>query len=95
MIRSSGIASWPPRWKAIDPNRDESPVGEIGNLEDVVMSDFSDNKIFLFMVYRGWRYTGMLVFDSPAFCRQIYDLLKPNIDCSIKQIGDIEVSHLL
>jgi hypothetical protein len=44
------------------------------------------------MIYRGWRYTGMIAFDSAEFCRQIYPLLKSNIGRSIKDIGDLDLS---
>jgi hypothetical protein len=92
MIRS-GIANWPPLWRAIDPNRDEKPLGEIGILEDVGMSEFFDNEMFVFIVYRGWRYTGMMAFDSSEFCRQIYSLLKSNIGRPIKDIVDLMAGY--
>src|SRR5919108_201583 len=82
MIRN-GIGYWPPLWRAIDPNRDEKPLGEMGILEDVLTSQFSDNEMFVFMIYRGCRYTGMIAFDSAEFCRQIYPFFKSNIGRSI------------
>ena len=86
---------WPPVWRAIDPNRDENPLGEIGILDDVVMSEFFDTEIFVLMVYQGWRYTGVMAFDSPEFCRQIYSLFKSNIGRSIKNIGALDLSIAL
>jgi hypothetical protein len=93
LMISSGIANWPPLWRAIDPNRNENPLGEIGVLDDVATSEFFDNQIFVFMIYRGWRYTGMMAFDSPEFCRQIYSLLKSNIGRPIKDIGDLVAGY--
>ena len=66
---------------------------EIGILEDVGMSEFFDNEMFVFIVYRGWRYTGMMAFDSSEFCRQIYSLLKSNIGRPIKDIVDLVVGY--
>ena len=30
-------------------------------------------------------------FDDSIFCQKIYDLLKPNVGRSIKEIGDLEM----
>jgi hypothetical protein len=45
MIRKSGHLIWPPVWTPIDPSRDDKPVGEVGILEDVMMSELDDSKI--------------------------------------------------
>ena len=60
-----------------------------------MMRDFIDNKVFMFIQYQGFRYMGFIGFDDPAFCFQISTLLKANIGRSIKEIGDLDVSHLL
>jgi hypothetical protein len=95
MIRKSGYSCWPPKWTATREDRDDRPIGEVGVLEDVVMSDLIDNKIFLFMQLQSYRYMGFLAFDDPVFCSQIYTLVKANIGLSIKDIGDLYVGHLL
>jgi len=48
MIRKSGHLSWPPAWTTTRYDRDDKPIGEVGTLEDVVMTDLIDNKLFMF-----------------------------------------------
>ena len=95
MTRRSGLPIWPPKWTPTRLERDDKPVGEVGILEDVVMSNLIDNKIFLFMHHQSYRYMGFMGFDDRAFCVQLYRLLKANIGRPIKEIGDLYVGHLL
>jgi len=71
------------------------PIGETGMLEEVVMSNLIDNKVFMFIQVDSVRYVGFMAFDDPAFCSQIFYLLKDNLGRSIKEIGDLNVWHLL
>jgi hypothetical protein len=95
MIRTNGYRSWPPLWTTADQDRDKKPIGEVGTLEDAVMRNLIDNKIFMFMQYQGSRYMGFVAFDDSTFCRQIYGLLKSKAGLSIKEIGDIDLSYTL
>ena len=94
MIRTNGYCSWPPSWTAADQRRDEKPIGEVGTLEDVVRSHIIDDKLFLFMESDGFRYMGFITFDDSGFCNKIYRLLKHYVGRPIKEIGDIELSHI-
>jgi hypothetical protein len=38
MIRKSGYLNWPPGWTTTHLHLDDKPTGEIGTLEDVVVS---------------------------------------------------------
>ena len=96
MTRKSGSKSWPPVWTSTHLNRDDKPIGEVGTLEDVIMSDrISNTKVFIFMQYDSLRYMGFMSFDDPPFCYEIYRLLKSNLGLSIKEIGDIDLSYTL
>ena len=95
MTRKSGYPSWPPAWTTTHPHRDDKPIGEVGILEDVLVSQLNDNKIFMFMHCDGFRYMGLMAFDDITFCSQIGSLLKANIGRSIEEIGDLNVSHLV
>jgi hypothetical protein len=94
MSRKGALITWPPLWSATHPDRDDKPIGEVGVLEDVVMS-LMDNKVFIFMQHEGFRYMGFLTFDDSPFCHEIYRLLKSNLGKSIKEIGDIDLSYTL
>jgi hypothetical protein len=95
MIRASGFPNWPPKWTTTHRDRDDKPIGEVGTLENVMMSRLIDNKIFMFMQCEGLRYMGFMSFDDVSFCSQIYTLLKANIGRSIKEIGDLDLSYTL
>jgi hypothetical protein len=51
-----------------------------------------DNKVFMFMQSRGFRYMGVINFDDLSVCRDVYTLLKSHVGRSIKEIGDIDFS---
>jgi hypothetical protein len=59
------------------------------------MNELMTTKIFLFIDYNGSRYMGMMVFDDPKFCSHIFALLQRNVGRSIKDIGDLDLSHTL
>jgi hypothetical protein len=94
MNRKSGFKTWPPLWTTT--RRDQyNPTGEIGTLQQILMSELIDDKLFMFIEYQGFRYMGAMAFDDPTFCREIYTLLKSKIGVSIKEIGDIDLSPTL
>ena len=95
MTRKSGFKTWPPLWTTtrLDPN--DKPTGEIGTLEKVMMNELFDNKVFLFVQYQGFRYMGAMHFDDPGFCCAIFTLLNSNVGRSIREIGEIDLSHTL
>jgi hypothetical protein len=95
MIRKSGYPSWPPTWTTTHHDQNDKPTGEIGTIHRVLTSELLDNKIFLFIQFQGLRYMGFMGFDDLAFCSQIYTLLKAHIGLSIKEIGDLDLSHTL
>jgi hypothetical protein len=92
MIRKNGFRAWPPRWTTTSHLRDDKPIGEVGFLEDVMMTKLVDNKVFMFMQCEGLRYLGFMCFDDAKICSEIYIFLKSKIGLSIKEIGDLDVS---
>jgi len=60
-----------------------------------LISDLTDTKLFMFIEYQSFRYMGFIGFDDPAFCSQIHTSSKANIGRSIKELGDLDVSHML
>lgn len=88
-----GTPNWPPVWTTTRVEKDPRPVGEVGTLEDAVMNDLFDNKIFLLVLYNANRYMGSLMFDDVAFCKEIFAVLKLNRGKQIKAIGDLDLSH--
>jgi hypothetical protein len=95
MTRKSGYATWPPRWTTTRRDQNDKPLGEVGVLEEAMMNDLFDNKIFVFMNYQSSRYMGALHFDDRIFCCQIFTLLKSQVGRSIKDISDLDLSATL
>jgi hypothetical protein len=95
MTRKSGMPTWPPKWTTTRTDADDRPVGEIGTLQQPLMNELIKTKIFLFIDHNGSRYMGMMVFDDPKVCSEIFDLLKTNIGRSIKEIGGMDLSYML
>ena len=82
--------NWPPIWtNRLDPT--DKPQGEIGNLEDVFMSEDYYDVTFIVIGYQSRRYMGAMGFESPDLCLQISIVLQSHIGLSIKEIGDIEL----
>jgi hypothetical protein len=95
MTRKSGMPTWPPIWTTTVPGQHHRPAGEIGVLERVFMHDLFDNKIFLFIQHEGHRYMGSMHFDDPAFCYQVFELIRSRVGRSIKDIGGLDLFHTL
>lgn len=95
MIRKSGMPTWPPVWTTVHRDVNDRPNGEIGTLESAMMHDLFDRKIFMFIRHDGNRFMGSMHFDDAQFCGQVFIILQFNIGRSIKEIGDLDLTHLL
>jgi hypothetical protein len=95
MTRKSGFKNWPPAWTTTRLDESDKPTGEIGILEKPLRPQRFTNRLFLFIVYGGFRYMASMAFDVPAFRDELYRLLKSNVGRSIKEIGDIDLSYAL
>jgi hypothetical protein len=90
-----GVRNWPPAWVSTRSLPPETVNGEIGNLESVKLYELTPNRCFLIIEFQRMRYMGSLLFEDPAFCRQIHDFLQQHLGQSIKEIGDSDVSFTL
>jgi hypothetical protein len=68
MTRKSGAKSWPPIWISTYPTASKKLIGEVGTLQQVLLNNLMNNRIFVFVNCRGFRYTGSMQFDDPNFC---------------------------
>jgi len=95
MTRRSGLRAWPPLWIDTRGESYPKPIGELGYLKSVARHDSILNGLFIWVVHQKVTYVGMMNFDDPAFCREIHKVLLENVGREIKDIGDIDLSHLL
>jgi len=65
--------------------------GEIGNLQDVMITEAADDILFITIEYQGRTYMGAMFLNSPVLCRQIYLLLQSHIGLSIEEIGALDL----
>jgi len=91
-----GVPNWPPVWTLITSNISVGiPRGELGVLKYVHSNSLMSNKCFLVIDFNEKVYIGSLIFQDHAFCGQISNLLRDHVGRPIKEIGDLDVSHLL
>ena len=95
MTHRRGAKTWRPHWIAVTRKKSEWPTGEVGVLQQVWLHGELDNCLFLFIENHGGFYTGAMYFDNPSFCNQLYNLLMAKRGRSIKEIGDLDLSHTL
>jgi hypothetical protein len=84
-----GAANWPPLWTQAGTGRDKSTSGEVGILKQVNGDSRVSTQCYLVIEHEAERYVGVLVFDNPAFCRLVYQILKSHIGTSIQALGDL------
>jgi hypothetical protein len=96
LMRFHDIPSWPPLWTHSTAfYRREVLRGEQGMLKNCAMNRAVENMCFLFIEHNGERYTGALVVNDAAFCRQVFAVLRENLNRPIKDIGDLNLSTTL
>ena len=95
LITYRGLRNWPPVWSCTD-GHNHHPKGEVGTLKAIFRSDTQPpNRCFLLTSHEGSEYLGCLLFNDPAFCRQVMELLKAHYNRSIAEIGNLDVSCTL
>ena len=80
--------NWPPVWVHIRRVPTEKLTGEIGVLTEANWYPEAPTKIFLRMKLNDEKSIGALLFTDEMFCRQLHEILRQHIGCSIKEIGD-------
>ena len=91
-----GVVNWPPAWVWLDGPKEEHPKGELGILKSVLLSKMDQaNRCFLLVCYENSSYLGCLLFDDHSFCSQVVKILQSHCNCSIAEIGSLDLSHTL
>src|SRR5262245_7264811 len=96
LLAYKGNRCWPPTWSWVGGRENTSPKGEVGILEDVLLSNISPcDRCFLYIEHEAAIYIGCLLIEDEAFCSQIAELLKRYYNRPIAEIGSLDLSHLL
>jgi hypothetical protein len=92
------IPNWPPIcvWRSGNGKERIPPYTEIGILKEIWRAyTRPELTLFLIITHEGNEYTACLMFKDCMFCTQIYTLLTEHVGDSIKDIGSLDVSHIL
>jgi hypothetical protein len=87
-----GNRSWPPDWLWRDGYDDTHPRGEVGILKNVIPSTTAGG-CFLIMEHCGAEYIGALLLTDLAFSRDIFRLLVRFSGKTIREIGEVDLTH--
>ena len=69
--------------------------GENGILIRTAFFPETPKRLFLLMDLENEHYVGCLVFSEIGFCQQLGEILQTQAGRSIKEIGDLDLSHTL
>ena len=92
LMTHMGTRSWPTVWTGAKRVIERS---EIGMLIQVTRRDETQNRCFLIIKYQNELYMGCLMVDDQSFAKEVFRLLQSYIGYSIREIGDIDLSHTL
>jgi len=95
LMKYRGLPTWPPIWLESRSENNTRVTGEIGTLKYVYSNPESSTRCFLIIEHDNKAYVGTLLFSDKAFCQQVSVLLRLNLEKSIKEIGDLDVSSTL
>jgi len=87
--------SWPPIWVHTRTEPYKELTGEVGVFTGTILYEFAPTRLYVQMEFNGERYLGCLMTQTAVFNRQLHDLLQNHIGLSIKEIGDLDLSHTL
>jgi hypothetical protein len=90
-----GIPNWPPVWTRTERQVVKTLKGEVGLLTYVHSNPMVSSKCYLVIEYEDETYVGTLIFDTHDFCKLVSQLLTFNLRRPIREIGDLDLSHLL
>jgi hypothetical protein len=96
LISYRRLSNWPPVWTRYNADKTVKTLqGEVGVLAYVHSNARISNRCYLVINYGGESYVGTLIFDNQTFCKQVIELLQTNLHRTIREIGDLDLSHTL
>ena len=87
------IRNWPPIWTNFTKPVTDRVRREIGVLRRVRFNSVVPHQCFLLIDHENEFFTGALIFNDTNFCCQITDMLRRHVGRSIREIGDLDLSH--
>ena len=88
------LLSWPPIWVHTRSLPYKTITGEIGVFTGTRVYELP-TRLFVQMEHEQQPYVGLLLVKDAVFSRQLHEFLKNYIGLSIKEVGDLDLSHTL
>lgn len=96
LMQYHGMSNWPPVWTPRAGSAPERHLkGEIGVLKQVECDVKTTRKCYLVIEHEDREYMGTLLFDDAMFGWLVSVNLRKHIGKPIKEIGDLDLSHIL
>jgi hypothetical protein len=96
LMCSYGVSNWPPAWTWIGGAENKQPLGEIGILKEVTLTQITPaDRCYIYIEHEGSEYIGCLLFDDPTLCKEIANLLQCYCNRPIAEIGSLNLSYTL
>ena len=90
-----GIHNRPLVWIWVGVTQNKNPTGEVGVLRTVSISDIEPrDRFLLFTEYKGSSYVSCLTFSDPGICNTIATLFRHYCNCTIAEIGSLELAYV-
>ena len=90
-----GVMTWPPVLVNSSVVPTQKVTGEIGTLTRTMLHPEMPKRLFLRIEVDKQDYMGCLVFKDARFCQQLNGVLQTQLGRSLKEIGDLDLSHTL
>lgn len=88
-------SSWPPIWVHSRPQPKRKIIGEVGTFTGTILNGHTPTHLYVKMEFEDELYMGCLVVRDVAFALQLHNFLQKHIGLSIKEVGDLDLSHML
>jgi hypothetical protein len=93
LMQYHGVRNWPPMWTWIGGAENKNPRGEVGILDEVVLSNIRPlDRCYLYINQESATYLGCLLIDDELFCSQVANLLTCYCNHPIAEIGSLDVA---
>jgi len=90
-----GHSGWPPVWAHTRSKLYKRLTGEVGVFTGTKLYEHAPTRLFVKMEFAQEPYLGCVLTHDAIFARQLHNFLQNYIGLSIKEVGDLDLSHTL
>jgi hypothetical protein len=91
-LSRSGKHYWPPPWLKLSGAGADTLTDDSAVVSSITLSRIDPPTTCYLLVESGrTSYMGMLGCDDPAFCRQLYAIVKQHVGKTVKEIAEVDL----